>query len=437
VIFGFFKKNNNEPQEEEEEVDPVRFLGAANGKDANLSAHQRLADAGLVPAKDVVTDALARRAETIRVEPKGPQYAVALLIDGMAQSGGRLSKVEGSAVCQILKLLAGLDPKLKTSPQSGAIKAEFEGKKYLLEVKSQPVADGERVTVRAHDSTIKRDTLTDLGMAEPLRQKIRSLCSHPGAVFVVGPSGSGTTTSLFATLRNVDTYMYTACTLGDIGGRTLPNISPFEANPGDSLETTIQRAYRKETNILCIDKCRKEDTAAIFKHLDELCILTEFEARDAAAGVVQLLEWLGGDREKLVAGLRGILSQKLLRVLCNDCKQAFRPKPEFIKKAGLPAGTETLYRKPPESAEQDPNFQPCETCGMTGYRGRLAVFEFLEMTEDMKKLVLENPDASALRSQMRKEKMTTLAADALRLVAEGKTSLEEVQRVFASDAGKK
>lgn len=433
MIFGFFKKRDNDDQDDDdEEIDPVRFLGAVNGKEPNLAEHKRLTDAGLVPAKDLVTDALARRAETIRLEIRGPQAAVQFLIDGIPQSGGKFSKSEGVAITQVLKLLAGLDAKVRNANQAGAIKGEFEETKYLFEIKVQPGTEGERLTVRCHNQTIKRDTLVDLGMTEELRQKIRQITCGVGVVLVVGPSGSGTSTTLYATLRNVDTYMYTACTLGDMGGRTLLNISPFEANPNDDLKATLQRAQRKETNIICIDRVTDADMLKqMFSFVDEIMVLSEMEAKDACAGVLSTLEMLGGDKELLTKGLKGILSQKLLRVLCPECRQAYRPKPDFLKKAGLPETATTLYRKPPDSVEQDPDYQPCENCNATGYKGRAAMFEFFEMTDGMKQLILEGADAAALRTAMRREKQVTLQSDALRLVAEGKTSLEELQRVFS------
>ncbi len=427
MIFGFFKKKE-EVQEEEPDLEPVRFLGALNGKDANLAANARLADAGLVPAKDLITDAMARRADTLRIEPKGPQAVVTILIDGIAYPSGKLAKAEALAVTQMLKLLAGLDTKQRKVAQSGGIKAEFDSKPYQLMVVVTPLPEAERLTVRIVDLSIKLENPSDLGMSEDLRKKLREITSLKGLLLAVGPPGSGTTTTLYAVLRGTDAYLSSIFTIGDTGGRNLFNITPFETNPGDSLSTTLDRVVRVEANVILIDPIKDAETAkvAISKH-EDVMILSEFPAKDAAAGLVQLIEWTG-DPKTVAAAFKGIISQKLLRLLCADCKQAYRPNKEFLKKAGLPAEATTLYRKP--QATQDPNYEPCRTCGDVGYLGRVAMFELLEPSEEMQQLILKKPDAAAIRAQMKKEKMLTLLQDGLRLVAEGKTALEELQRVF-------
>jgi type IV pilus assembly protein PilB len=126
-----------------------------------------------------------------------------------------------------------------------------------------------------------------------------------------------------------------------------------------------------------------------------------------------------------------MLSQRLIRVLCKDCKQAYKPNPDFLKKAGLPSTITNLYRKP-AGGDDNPNVDVCDNCGGVGFKGRTGMFEFLEMSEAMKETIKGGGDVNAIRATMRAEKMLTLQQDALRLVAEGKTSLDEVQRIFKS-----
>lgn len=435
MIFGFFKKGKKEEAADEVEIEPVRFLGALNGKDANLAANQKLVDAGLVPTKDLVTDALARRADTIRIEPKGPQATVTLLIDGVPYPGGKLPKLEGNAVVQMLKLLGGLDIKQRKVAQSGGIKAEFNNKQYQLMLNVAPVAEGERLTIRANDQSLKLDVPADLGISDDFKLKLRTAAQKHGLFAAVGPSGSGTTTTLYAVLRGLDAYTNQIFTMCDTGGRKLNNVGPpnFEINPEDDLATTLTRAIRVEANVLFVAPIKDAETAkTLLDKGEDVALMTEFSAKDTASGVVQLLEW-AGNPELVSQRLNGLITQKLLRTLCPDCKQAYRPKPEFLKKAGIPATENTtLYRKPP--ATEDPNVEPCEKCNAVGYYGRVAMFEFLDMTDDMRTLVATKPDAAAIRAQMKKEKMLTLQQDGLRLVAEGKTSLEELQRVFKTPA---
>ncbi|MFM7161824.1 MAG: ATPase, T2SS/T4P/T4SS family, partial [Planctomycetaceae bacterium] len=170
MVFGFFKKKEAEP-EDEDDIEPVSFLGPTNGQEVNLKAHAKLVEAGLVRAKDLVTDALTQRADGLKIEPKGQVNAVTIYIDGIPQSGGRLAKAEGLAVTQVMKLVAGLDPKQRTAPQSGGIKAEFESKKYVLMVSSSPVPDGERMMIRINNQAIKLEQASELGMSEEMRLK--------------------------------------------------------------------------------------------------------------------------------------------------------------------------------------------------------------------------------------------------------------------------
>jgi type IV pilus assembly protein PilB len=428
-VFGFGKKKEVQADDDDEELDPVSFLGPISGVEVNLKANGRLVEAGLLRAKDLVTDALSRRADTIRIEPKGPQSVVTILVDGMPYPAGKLAKAEGMAVTQMLKLLAGLDVKERTKQQSGGIKAEFETKPYTLGIKSIPIPEGERLLVRVTDSKLKLDSLPELGMGEEMRVKLRELCANPGLIVCVGPSGSGTSTTLFAVVRNVDAYMYTIFVLGDTEGRKLQQITPLEVDPKDDLKTTLSRATRQEANVILCDPLKDADAAkAMLSKHEDVMILTEMAAKDTPTAVAQLIEWAGNP--KLVAdGLKGILTQKLIRKLCPDCRMAYKPKADFLKKLGLPEDTAALYRKPPDPAPGSLD-EPCEKCGGMGYFGRTGMYELLEASDGMKQVLAGKPDAASIRSQMKKDKMTTLQSDGLRLVAEGQTSLEELQRVF-------
>ena len=431
MVFGLFgkKKDDHEDEDDEEDLEPVSFLGPVSGQEVNLKANGRLVEAGLIRAKDLVTDALSRRADTIRIEPKGPQSVVTILVDGIPYPGGKLAKAEGMAITQMLKLLAGLDVKERTKPQSGGIKAEFETKPYILGIKSIPIADGERLLVRVTDSKLKLDTPPDLGMGDEMRVKLRELCASPGIILVVGPTGSGTSTTLYAVVRNVDAYMYTIFVITDTEGRKLQQITPLEVNPKDDLKTTLARAARQEANVILCDPLKEAEAAkALFSKHEDVMMLAEMGAKDTPAAVLQLIEWVANP-EIVGAGIKAILTQKLIRLLCPDCRMAYKPKSDFLKKLGLPEDTQALYRKPPDPAEGSLE-ERCEKCGGMGYFGRTGMFEMLEMSDGMKQVLKTKPDAATIRSQMKKDKMTSLQQDGLRLVAEGKTSLEELQRVF-------
>jgi type IV pilus assembly protein PilB len=439
LIFGFGKKRDEEDDEDEsEEVDYVQFQGAVNGKEANLAANGRLVQAGLVPSKEIVTDALLRRAEQVRIEPKGDRALVQLSVDGVPYAGARLSKQQGHAVTQMLKLLSGLDIQQRKKPQSGGIRAELEGAKYELRVVSTPIADGvERVVVRIRNLDKMPKSAEEVGFSPEMKEKVRELTGErKGIILVCGPAASGVSTTTFAVLRSVDAYQYTVYIIGDRQGWDLPNVNDFERSEQDEMDTVLDRAIRSEADVIYVDPLRDAENARLLlKFQPRTAFVCEFAALDAVQGILQLGK-LVGDNKAVAEGVSASLSQRLIRTLCKDCKLAYRPNPKLLAKIGLPPETKTLYRAPPVGQPQEPvargeePSEPCATCGGTGYIGRTAMFELIQMTESVRKLVAAGVSPQEIKTQARKEKMTSLQQEGLRLVVEGKTSLEELQRVF-------
>lgn len=432
-LFG--RRADDEDDEDEEEVELVLFQGALNGKEPNMKENQRLVQAGLNPAKELVTDGLSRRAETIRVEPKGERSQVAFLVDGMPYAGGKLTKPQGLAITQMLKLLAGLDIKVRNQPQSGGLKAQWNELPYELIVQTKPQQDGsELLTVKTR--ALKGAILSpdELGMSDDLKKKIRTWTSqHKGLSLSVGAPNTGVTTTAFGMLRGVDCYMFQIHTLRDLGTREVNNVSKYAANAEDSLEQTLMRVVRVESDCVFVDPMINADIAKIlFSIQDKIALLSEMPAKDCASAIVQLVQWVG-DASLVANGLMGLINTKLIRKLCPECKQAYRPNPKLIAKVGLPADTKTLYRKPVATENEQGEVEepdPCEKCNDTGYFGRTGIFEYIEMSDGVKECIISGGDANAIRTLARKEGMTTFSKDALRHVATGVTSLEELQRVF-------
>ena len=434
MIFGFGKRRREEIEDEEPEIELILFQGAMNGQEANLKENAKLVQAGLLPAKELVTDAILRRADRIRLEPKGKVAIVALSIDGINYPGGRMSTQQALAVTQMIKLLAGLDIKERKKTQQGGINAELQGTKWELRVTSVGVPEGgERLTILPRNPKVHRVTPDDLGFASELKDKIREkMTNRSGIIITAGPPFSGTTTTSVGVLRSVDAYVYGIYSLYDAEGRDLGNVSPFEPNEGDDLDATITRLVRMESDIVFLPPLRDAETAkTMFARQGEIGMMCEMPARDAAGAVVQLVQWVGKDA--VAEGLRGVVGQKLIRLLCTTCREAFRPNPKLVQQVGLPPETRLLYRQarppqPGERGEEPP--PPCEVCGGVGYLGQTGMYEMIEMTDGMKQVIAAGGDAAAIRTQARKEKMPNLQQDGLRLAAEGKTSLEELKRVF-------
>lgn len=438
MIFGFGKSRDNDDddddEDEEEEIDLVSFQGAVNGRSADLAANARLVQAALLPTREMVTDALDRRAEVLRLDIKGEKAQIAYSVDGMPLAGGRMPKQQATAVMQMMKVLSGLDAKLKGKHQVGGVKAEHKEIKYELTTDVAPQADGtERLTIRIRNMKMKLDTPQELGFTDASRALIRELTSHRhGIIIVCGPTGSGVTTTLFALVRGIDVYLYSIYSIADTGTRELINIKQFEANEGDDIEATIMRMMREEADVVLTKPVRDADTTKqLMSVADRICIMSEMSAKDAASGIAQLVEW-SGNKELASTVIDAAYSTKLIRTLCPSCREAFRPNPKLLEKVGLPPETKVLYRKgepmvDEKTGEEDP---PCEKCDGLGYFGRVAMLETIVVSDNIRKLIAGGATADQIKVAARSEGCLTFHKDGLRLVAEGKTSLEELQRVF-------
>ena len=435
MVFGFGKKKKQTKKDdaEEQEVELLLFKGALNGKEANLQANAKLAKAGLTPAKQILSDGLLRRAEMIRIEPKGPRTNVSFFVDGVLYPGARLAQQQGLAIVQMIKLLSGLDVGIRKKPQTGGVKAELKKKAYELHVSTQPVPEGERLIVRVRRADEKEKSPEQLGLTPELKEKIRSLASKKSGLFVAcGPPFSGTTTTSYMALRGLDAYVFSIFTACDTGGRTLININAFDVIPTDPLDKTLTRLIRQEADVAYLGPLDAEGVKAALGVHDEITMIGEFPAKDAAHGLAQLIQWVG-DPQLVSEGVCGVISQKLIRKLCEDCREAYRPNERIIAKLGLPEDTKVLYRKPkPVKTEDgdDEEWEPCDACGDVGYVGRVGIFEIIEMTEAMKELVATSPSVKAIKDLARKEKMWSFQKDGMRLIGEGVTAVEELQRLF-------
>jgi type IV pilus assembly protein PilB len=209
-------------------------------------------------------------------------------------------------------------------------------------------------------------------------------------------------------------------------------VKQFEINEGDDLPATMMRMIREEADVIFVDPIRDaETTQQLLGVADRICIISEMQAKDCASALAQLVEW-SGDPQKASELIDGVFSQKLVRLLCPDCREAFRPNPKLLERVGLPPETKILYRKgePLVNEKTGEEEEACEKCDGVGYYGRVAMIETIIPNETIRKAIAEGVSAEKLKTLARSEGNMTFHKDGLRLVAEGKTSLEELQRVF-------
>jgi type II secretory ATPase GspE/PulE/Tfp pilus assembly ATPase PilB-like protein len=435
-------KNAPAPQEQEPDVEQVLFQGPLFDRECNLKANAKLVQVALVPVKQMISDALARRAHTILLEPREGRVAIRFVIDGVPYPAAAIPGQKGAAMVQMIKLLAGLDINQRREVQTGGMKAEFEKIPYHLMIESSPVGgQAEKIRIKIDNRKVVRQKPQEIGFPDHLKAKIREFTEHrSGVVLICGPPDTGVTTLATAVIHSVDPYLYSVYNLAWKNTRELINVAEFKPEPGHDLEISLDRIIRREADVIYMDPLiSPQDTQTVFQYADRLSFIAEIPANTPAEAVRKLIEWVGVD--EVIKNLRCIVTQKLIRKLCDDCKQAFRPNPLLLKKLGLPPETSVLYRAPLPPPPDDPKAQTieelCADCDGVPYHGRVAAFEMFEMTDAMKEVIAHGASPEAIRQQMIAEGQTTLQRDAIRLVAEGKTSLEEVQRTFNPGGPKK
>jgi type II secretory ATPase GspE/PulE/Tfp pilus assembly ATPase PilB-like protein len=440
---GRARDNGDDDEDEnDEDIEYVLFQGAMNGKEANLENNRKLAAAGLRPAKELVSEALADKCDSFRFEPNGPRYVAAFSVDGVRRAGPRFPVKLGNAIVQILKLLSGLDPAVRDKKQQGAIKAEYRDIKFEVTVKSIPGKGGESLSVIFRPVKIKRVTPDDIGIPGRITKRIRDQAAeNNGIILIVGPPESGLTTTALCAMRSIDTYRYESFILGDMGTREILNVPIFEPDPEHSLDDTIERIHRNDGKVIFFSSLEDPAVAkTMCENASRVCMVAELAAPDSTRGVAKFVEMVG-DPALAASQLKTVVTAKLIRKLCRKCREAFRPTGRLLAQLGLPEDTVTLYRAaaPPDEEDLEEGEEPevCRACDGVGFRGRAAVFEMVEITDGVKEVIAEGADPAAIKAKVREEKQLTMQMDALRLVADGTTSLEELQRAFRPPQRKK
>ena len=434
--------SHGDEEEEFEELEQVLFQGPLYGREANLKKNPRLVQAGLIPVKKMISDALARRGHTITLDPSSGRILVRIVVDGIPYAAGTLPSKRGAAVVQMVKLLAGLDTQNRVEPQDGGIQVEFDGEEYRLLVNTTPIRGAaERLRIRVED--VKKSVIrpTDVGFPEDLKEKLQSLTQDAnGIILACGPPESGVTSLSMVMLHCMDPYLYSVYNMAEIGDRQLVNVAKFEPEEGHDLELNLDRIIRQQGDAVFMGEVKDpQEAQLLFEYADRLSFFGEIKAMTPVEAVRTLIDWVGVDQ--VLRRLKCIITQKLIRRFCDDCKQAYRPSPQLLKRLGLPRETTVLYRPPAPPPDDDPNAptiaEMCADCDGAPYYGRAAAYELFEMTDEMKEVVAEGVDPAVMRKQMISQKQRTLQQDALRLVVAGTTSLEELQRVFSPSRRKR
>jgi general secretion pathway protein E len=374
----------------------------------------------------IMQRAIETKASDIHIEPFEQSLKIRLRIDGVLQEIDAPNVKSTAAVISRIKIMAKLNIAERRLPQDGRIKVQMIGKELDLRVSTIPTMHGESVVIRLLD---KENTVLDfaaLGFAGRHLQQFIDVLSQPhGIILITGPTGSGKSTTMYAALKQLNTPERKIITVEDPVEYQMEGINQIQAKPqiGLTFASALRSIVRQDPDVIMIGEMRDLETAriAVQSALTGHLVLSTLHTNDAAGGITRLLD-MGLEEYLLTSTVNGILAQRLVRKLCPSCKKGAIASPEIVRELRLqrfaPEGEIILY-------------QPigCSACSNTGYRGRLAIIEFLPMTDPIRKLIMAHEEAGAIQKLAISEGMQTLYENGLVKVIEGITTLEEVMRV--------
>jgi general secretion pathway protein E len=310
-------------------------------------------------------------------------------------------------------------------PQDGRIEIKVADRSVDIRVSTIPTAFGERVVLRLLDKTSSLLKLSDLGMDSRMVTIFHRLIQSPyGIILVTGPTGSGKTTTLYATLSNINSPEVNIITIEDPIEYQIEGIGQIQVNPKIDLTFAqgLRSIVRQDPDIILVGEIRDRETAeiAIQSSLTGHLVFSTLHTNDAASAVTRLID-MGIEPFLVTSSVIAIIAQRLVRVLCPKCKEPYTPDDESLANLGIDKprlGTRSLYRK-----------HGCAACMNTGYRGRTAIFEILILDDPLKRLILKTSDANQIQDEAMKRGMTNLLSDGARKVVAGVTTIEEVFRV--------
>ncbi|MER3415930.1 MAG: hypothetical protein C4297_06930 [Gemmataceae bacterium] len=406
-------------------------------------AHARLAQAARQPAYealcDVLTQAVQQRASRLVLEPVRDAFVVQFRIDGVEHKVRSLSPASGQSFVRTLKLLAGLDLREHRRVQQGSFYGQYDGRKLEFRITTAGTLTGERVELVVGDRSQRPLGLGQLGLPDPLLVELQKVAQAERGLFLVcGPADSGRSTTGHALLSEIDRFQRNVVAIEASLRTPVPNVKLVRVAPGSG-QTIVgelsQLMRQDKPDVLYVESVPDRETAQQLVSLacKDTLVLACSEAEGSLAALFHLVD-LGLSGPHLAQALLGILSQRLLRILCPRCRVRYRPSKETLRRANLsPERVQYLYRPPePHERPRDQYGRPvrCAHCFGLGYVGRTAVFEYLRMTEGLRQALKKSSARTVVRQEALRAGLRTLEDEALAQAVAGTTSIAEILRVL-------
>jgi general secretion pathway protein E len=373
----------------------------------------------------LLSGAVKDRASDIHIEPYQGNVRVRYRIDGILYDILSLPRKIHSPLVSRVKVMASLNIAEKRLPQDGRIEIRIADRSVDIRVSTIPTSFGERAVLRLLDKTSSVLKLSDLGMDEQKVNQFNNLIKSPyGIILVTGPTGSGKTTTLYAALSTINSPEVNIITIEDPVEYQIEGIGQIQVNPKIDLTFAqgLRSIVRQDPDVILIGEVRDRETAeiAIQSSLTGHLVFSTLHTNDAASAVTRLID-MGIESYLVTSSVIAIIAQRLVRVLCPKCKEAYTPDDESLVNLGLnpkASREKVFYRK-----------TGCAACMNTGYRGRTAIFEILILDDSIKRMILKTSDSNQIQDEAVRRGMATLLANGAQKVLEGTTTIEEVFRV--------
>ena len=375
----------------------------------------------------VMMQAIRDRASDIHLEPDEKNLRVRFRIDGFLYEFLTLPKQIHLPLTSRIKVLAEMDIAETRLPQDGNLNVKLEKRSFEIRVSTFPTIYGENVVLRLLDQTSSLMKLEDLGFSDEMLLLYKQLIQKPnGILLVTGPTGSGKTTTLYASLNLINSMEKNIITIEDPVEYRLSLIRQTQVNPkaGITFATGLRSILRQDPDVIMVGEIRDRETSetALQSAMTGHLVLSTLHTNDAPEAITRLMD-IGVEPYLISSSVIGVLAQRLIRKICPECKTSYSADPKVL--GGLSEGTSeskepvTLYRG-----------KGCKNCKQSGYWGRLGIYELLNINEELKQLISERASIQLIRKIARETTgMITLREDGLRKVQQGITTLDEVLRV--------
>jgi type IV pilus assembly protein PilB len=371
----------------------------------------------------LITQAIQQEASDIHIDPLEGETKIRLRIDGVLRTEKLLPKHMHAVLVSRIKVMAGLDIAEKRLPQDGRFHTEIEFRKIDIRVSSLPTVFGEKIVMRILDLSNVNLSVDKLGLSPDNETRYKKmLTSAYGIVLVTGPTGSGKTTTLYSSLNRLNTDDVNIITVEDPVEYQLKGINQVQVNPtmGMTFTTGLRSILRQDPNIIMVGEIRDIETAeiALRAAMTGHLVFSTLHTNDAVSSITRLID-MGIEPFLVASSVVGVVAQRLVRKVCSHCAEAYE----------LTQNERELFEQKGIAVEKIKKGSGCPQCNSTGYRGRIAIHEVLNVDDTLRELITQKRADASYREYMHTKNLPTLFMDGLEKVAQGITTMEEVYRV--------